>query len=133
MVALARWSAESVPVQALVDELVVEPRHLSRRARLRVGWLVALIAASTLLGGAGPAPGCRQTVSPLAQSSPTRQPLTAGDPLVRNLHFADLDRTRTPADDVAGDVMPADVRRTTRLVDVVAGVSVYLASGPDFV
>lgn len=119
-------------MQDLTDELVVEPRHLSRRARLRAGWLLALIASSTLLGGAGLAPGCTRTASPLVRPSPSRPPLVAGDPLVRNLHLAALDRARTPADDVADDVMPADVRRTTRQVGVVDGVSLYLASGPEF-
>ena len=76
--------------------------------------------------------GCGAPTQTSGPALPDRPWLGAGDPLVRSLHFAALDRARTRADVAPEDVVPPDVRRTTRRLGDTGGVAVYLADGPGF-
>lgn len=120
-------------VLRLSEELVVEPRRLSRRARVVLVGVLALVSTVLLTGSQST--GCTSATgtSATGTSGPSARPwLGAGDPAVRDLHFTALDRHRTRADAAPADVLPADVARTTRRLGDTGGVAIYLAGGRGF-
>lgn len=114
------------------EELAVEPRRLSRRAsRFLPVALTALLAVILLTGDTDP-PACGQGPEQPSKPAGTRPWIAADDPLVRDVRYQVLDRTRSPKDDAPPGAVPADVRRSARRLGEVAGATVYLAAGPSF-
>lgn len=117
-------------VRQLSEELVAEPRRFGRRARAVLVGVAALVCTFLVTGSQNA--GCGSPTETSGSGLPTRPWLGADDPLVRDLHFAALDRVRTPADVAPEDVLSPDVRRTTHKLGDTGGVTVYLADGPGF-
>jgi hypothetical protein len=109
------------------EELGVEPRQLGRRARVLLAGGLAFTLGMVVFAGSQ-----RTACSPTGAGLPVPPRLLTDDPQVRGLHFAALDRARTRGDVAPENVLPSDVRLTTRRVGDSEGFTVYLADGPGF-